>query len=310
MKKQPSALLGFTLIELLVVIAIIAILAAILFPVFATAREKARQSTCASNLKQLGLALVQYTQDSDDCPPNGNSRTAAVSGWAGQIYPYVKSKAVYVCPDDQSQSPSCSYCYNMNFIDFNNYWTTGNTYTYGVTSSPTWPMSKYGSAAQTVMLAEVIGSGGYDVSDLNPADPLSDLHCNTNGACGFSPGGYGGINATGYNDPYAYDPGNIAADVACGAQTASGCPNANFTIKYATGYQSSNAFTLTFTGPAGVHSTGSNYLMADGHVKWLLVNKVSPGYLNNTGGDCGNGTASAANTGCSGGKWAATWSIF
>ncbi|MCW3060774.1 MAG: prepilin-type N-terminal cleavage/methylation domain, partial [Capsulimonas sp.] len=62
---------GFTLIELLVVIAIIAILAAILFPVFAKAREKARQTTCASNLRQLGLAMLQYVQDNDETFPFG-----------------------------------------------------------------------------------------------------------------------------------------------------------------------------------------------------------------------------------------------
>jgi len=62
---------GFTLIELLVVIAIIAILAAILFPVFATARDKARQTACISNLKQIGIAFVQYTQDYDEMVPAG-----------------------------------------------------------------------------------------------------------------------------------------------------------------------------------------------------------------------------------------------
>jgi prepilin-type N-terminal cleavage/methylation domain-containing protein/prepilin-type processing-associated H-X9-DG protein len=87
---------GFTLIELLVVIAIIAILAAILFPVFAKAREKARQASCASNLKQIGLAIVQYTQDNDE-----NMPTARGNGenWADQIYTYVKSTGVFKCPD-------------------------------------------------------------------------------------------------------------------------------------------------------------------------------------------------------------------
>ena len=96
---------GFTLIELLVVIAIIAILAAILFPVFAKAREKARQITCASNEKQLGLGVLQYTQDNDERLPCGNVNGGALGnfpdGWAGQIYPYVKSTGVYKCPRRQ-----------------------------------------------------------------------------------------------------------------------------------------------------------------------------------------------------------------
>jgi prepilin-type N-terminal cleavage/methylation domain-containing protein len=79
---------GFTLIELLVVIAIIAILAAILFPVFAAAREKARQTACSSNLKQLGLAFVQYTQDYDEQYPVGPAAFYGShwgNGWAGAI---------------------------------------------------------------------------------------------------------------------------------------------------------------------------------------------------------------------------------
>ncbi|MCE5218677.1 DUF1559 domain-containing protein [bacterium] len=91
---------GFTLIELLVVIAIIAILAAILFPVFARAREKARQSACLSNVKQFGLGIMMYTQDYDDNLPLYRLGLSQVY-WNNSVEPYVKNKQIMRCPSRQ-----------------------------------------------------------------------------------------------------------------------------------------------------------------------------------------------------------------
>ena len=99
---------AFTLIELLVVIAIIAILAAILFPVFARARENARRASCMSNLKQIGLGLFQYTQDYDETMPfvtcsnlgNCSTPTATANPWYVTVQPYIKSYQILSCPSD------------------------------------------------------------------------------------------------------------------------------------------------------------------------------------------------------------------
>ena len=130
MKKQHdvSTRKGFTLIELLVVIAIIAILAAILFPAFARARENARRASCLSNTKQLGIAVLQYSQDYDEkLPPRYTENPITgldTTFWFTMVAPYIKSNQVFFCPSD-SQSDSgkivnsnnTSYGWNVTGLD-------------------------------------------------------------------------------------------------------------------------------------------------------------------------------------------------
>jgi prepilin-type N-terminal cleavage/methylation domain-containing protein len=130
---------GFTLIELLVVIAIIAILAAILFPVFAQAREKARQTTCTSNLKQIGTAFMMYVQDYDEtyAPWTGacadpSLRWALRYMYPGLVDPYIKNganvqtgelKDVWACPSSKAGLGAVSNTYAYNFWTFGGYST-------------------------------------------------------------------------------------------------------------------------------------------------------------------------------------------
>ena len=122
---------GFTLIELLVVIAIIAILAAILFPVFAQAREKARMTTCLSNLKQIGTGLMMYAQDYDEILPG--SKVYANPGhplfktydwalWVPILDPYVKNKPVYACPSGPNTMvfgpPTDRFVCNLGYSEY------------------------------------------------------------------------------------------------------------------------------------------------------------------------------------------------
>jgi len=113
---------GFTLIELLVVIAIIAILAAILFPVFAKAREKARQTSCASNLKQMGTSLIMYEQDYDEAAIALQAGVAwdAVGAtglpWIQKVQPYVKNMQIFRCPSGVSAIGYSMNAWSMSFV--------------------------------------------------------------------------------------------------------------------------------------------------------------------------------------------------
>lgn len=133
---------GFTLIELLVVIAIIAILAAILFPVFARAREKARQTSCLSNVKQMGIGVMMYVQDYDEVMPpyliqnvTRGPELPVISGanylyWMDTILPYVKNWQIYVCPSGGSYAGTTrdyAGCYGANYLLWTHWGTSFRT---------------------------------------------------------------------------------------------------------------------------------------------------------------------------------------
>ncbi len=296
---------GFTLIELLVVIAIIAILAAILFPVFAKAREKARQTSCLSQTKQLGLGFIQYYQDYDEKLPSGTQNTTANPypdhpgvGWGGQIYSEIKSVDIYKCPDDSTAQVNAtggtaaqvpvSYGFNSN--------AAGQT------------QALYNNVAKSILAFEITGNQADVTTAGSTASPSFG---DTNSVAGD--GQNSTATATANGEQGMLGGGNNSTSTplyATGILTGSGAT--------AVGTATGNFATLT-----GRHTDGANYLLADGHSKWLRSTSVSAGLNNATANACGmagnnaqvyggpgnDAANTAANSGCSATLMAATFSV-
>lgn len=205
--RRSGSKQGFTLIELLVVIAIIAILAAILFPVFARARDRARQAGCLSNAKQIANGMLMYAQDWDESYPtvlsNANS-SSTYKTWDDAIYPYVKNNQVYICPSSFNGNTR-SHMLNA--------WVAGWT-NYSGTGTRSCSMAAINEPANTVLLAEawvtaskITNRRGNYVMSVNQGGATASSpwgNCkggtrNASGAWQIKPGVH---NGNGYNDVF------------------------------------------------------------------------------------------------------------
>ncbi|MCE5238787.1 DUF1559 domain-containing protein [bacterium] len=246
---------GFTLIELLVVIAIIAILAAILFPVFAQARGKARQASCLSNMKQLGLGLLSYTSDYDDTLPlsytylNGVGGTGGYNHWSGAIGPYVKSNQIYVCPGDKNKGlePTNSFDIQAPRISYiSNEVVMGRPRAHYRAVS----LSAIEEPASLICLAEITdypyaiggssGASGVAYKSHRPANVLCAANTNNDSA------------ETG--PPYAQ-------------ATMGECQAAFEQAASLTGMLAEGPTHAIYLSP-NRHNGGANYCFCDGHAKW------------------------------------------
>lgn len=259
---------GFTLIELLVVIAIIAILASILFPVFAQAREKARAISCLSNLKQLGTGIMMYTQDYDETMPYWNFTNSAdgfggngvfTSWWFNATYPYVKNIQVLHCPDDNTHLTPLTWWPAVG-------WTNEAPAKWGIDPALYNAQISYGMT-ETMMCGEINDNWGPLSSPItlaslpNPAGTLAlgDTFGMTGGTI------YDGNGSWGYlpdpNNPNDPRHGCIMYKVAYANQGAS-----NLMSPY--GNEDPCNQTPAAWDSLTRHTLGSNIVYCDGHAKW------------------------------------------
>jgi prepilin-type N-terminal cleavage/methylation domain-containing protein/prepilin-type processing-associated H-X9-DG protein len=253
--SRPRASAAFTLIELLVVIAIIAILAAILFPVFAQAREKARSASCLSNMKQCGLGILQYVQDYDETYPI-NQPVNSTDGWLAFTYNITVPAGwdgpnEYWVASDRSVWPNAIQPYVKN---------------YGVLACPSAELVEvYDPPIKPVAGQPAPVSYVFD-GQLNTA-PASLLKSPALVPLLYEGAGKGALNGYYYARDFLYCQDTSAACIYQPTNSASSCDN------YATvnGLASANLYwddEHATTGTMWIHNQGANFVYADGHTKW------------------------------------------